>query len=112
LGDVVTHPGEDHIVGRLGSAANTGPCVASEISVSALVLQTAVPGAVVDSVGEAERARDDDAGCASAVCRNTRVIRSPTSEGIGSRPRQGLDTAAGVVGRDGSVADEPGWSVE
>src|SRR5436305_1268834 len=33
LGDVVTHSGEDHAVGRLGSAADAGPGVASEIRV-------------------------------------------------------------------------------
>src|SRR6266478_9328116 len=63
LGEVVAHSGEDHVVVGLGSAADTRPCVAGEIAVSALVLQTAVPGAVVDAVGEADGALGDDPGC-------------------------------------------------
>ena len=105
LGDVVTHPGEDHAVGRLGSAADTGPRVAAEIAVGALVLQTAVLGAVVDAVGEADGGFVDDAGCARAVCRNARVIGSAAGEAVAGGGGQGLDTAARVVGRDGSVAD-------
>src|SRR5258705_1657324 len=112
LGEVVTHPGEDHVVGRLGMAADTSPCVAGEVAVDALVLQTTVPGAVVDAVGEAEGALDDDAGCARAVCRDARVVGSAAGKAVAGRGRQGLDTAARVDRRDGSVADEPGWSVE
>src|SRR6266550_5548200 len=93
-------------------AADTSPCVAGEVAVDALVLEATVPGAVVDAVGEAEGALDDDAGCARAVCRDARVVGSAAGKAVAGRGRQGLDTAARVDGRDGSVANEPVRSVE
>src|SRR5258708_4762354 len=113
LRGVVAHSGEDHVGGRLGSAADTGPCLAGEVAVGALVLQTAELRAGVDTVGEAGGAFDYDTGCAPAVCRYARVVGSPTGEGISdSRRRQGLGVAARVGCCDGSIANELGWRVD
>ncbi len=92
--------------------ADTGPCVAGKVAVDALVLQAAVPGVVVDAVGEAEGSLDDDTGCAGAVCGYARVVGSAAGKAVAGRGRQGLDTAARVDGGDGGVANEPVRSIE
>src|SRR5260370_34948134 len=112
VGDLVTDRGEGHVVGRIGMSGNPSQCVGGEVAVGTLVLEATVLGAVVDAVSEAEGALDDDTGCACGVCRNARVVRSPTGKAVTGRGRQGLDTAARVHGCEGSVANAGGWGMQ
>src|SRR5271154_907086 len=105
LGDVVTHTGEDHVVGglRIGGAGRAGgvqalPGVPGQVAVHHLVLQTALGGRVEEAIDEARRTFGYEA-------RRTRAAGYARSIS-GGRRRQDLRVATRVaLALDRGIAD-------